>query len=75
VFVVETMGGFCGYLATMSGLASGADAAYIFEEKFTISNLRVSTEQTVAPFGKTSYNFVETFWWWWKCTKKVSVKG
>lgn len=40
VFVVETMGGYCGYLATMSGLAGGADAAYIFEDKFTITDLR-----------------------------------
>ncbi|XP_070208745.1 ATP-dependent 6-phosphofructokinase-like isoform X3 [Littorina saxatilis] len=40
VFVVETMGGFCGYLATMSGLAAGADAAYIYEDKITISKLR-----------------------------------
>ncbi|XP_065322849.1 ATP-dependent 6-phosphofructokinase-like isoform X2 [Gordionus sp. m RMFG-2023] len=40
VFVVETMGGFCGYLATCSGLAAGADAAYIFEEKFTIKDLQ-----------------------------------
>ena len=32
VFIVETMGGYCGYLATMAGLAGGADAAYIFEE-------------------------------------------
>ena len=39
VFVVETMGGYCGYLATMAGLAGGADAAYIFEEKFTIKDL------------------------------------
>lgn len=40
VFVVETMGGYCGYLATMSALAAGADAAYIYEEKFTVSDLR-----------------------------------
>ncbi|CAL8069090.1 unnamed protein product [Calicophoron daubneyi] len=40
VFVVETMGGFCGYLATMSGLAGGADAACIYEEPFTIDDLR-----------------------------------
>lgn len=33
------MGGFCGYLATFSALAGGADAAYIFEEKFTIKDL------------------------------------
>ena len=42
VFVVETMGGYCGYLATMSGLAGGADAAYVFEDKITITDLRVS---------------------------------
>uniref|UniRef100_H2Z9H5 6-phosphofructokinase n=1 Tax=Ciona savignyi TaxID=51511 RepID=H2Z9H5_CIOSA len=39
-FVLETMGGYCGYLATMSGLAAGADAAYIFEEEFTIKDLQ-----------------------------------
>lgn len=36
------MGGYCGYLATMAGLAAGADAAYIFEEKFGIRDLEVS---------------------------------
>lgn len=41
VFIVETMGGYCGYLATMAGLAAGADAAYIFEEKFNIRDLEV----------------------------------
>lgn len=41
VFIVETMGGYCGYLATMAGLAAGADAAYIFEEKFSIKDLEV----------------------------------
>jgi len=40
VFVVETMGGYCGYLATMSALAGGADAAYIFEENFGIKDLQ-----------------------------------
>lgn len=43
VFIIETMGGFCGYLATMSGLAAGADAAYIYEEKFSIRDLEVNT--------------------------------
>lgn len=42
VFIVETMGGYCGYLATMAGLAAGADAAYIFEEKIYIKDLEVS---------------------------------
>jgi len=39
VFIVETMGGYCGYLATMAGLAGGADAAYIFEEPFKVQDL------------------------------------
>uniref|UniRef100_A0A646QIL3 ATP-dependent 6-phosphofructokinase n=1 Tax=Hemiscolopendra marginata TaxID=943146 RepID=A0A646QIL3_9MYRI len=39
VFIVETMGGYCGYLATLSGLAGGADAAYIFEEPFNVHDL------------------------------------
>lgn len=33
------MGGYCGYLATVAGLAGGADAAYIFEEHFSIKDL------------------------------------
>ena len=41
VFVVETHGGYCGYLATLAGLAGGADAAYIFEEPFAIKDLQV----------------------------------
>ena len=40
VFIVETMGGYCGYLATMAGMAGGADAAYIYEDPFNITNLR-----------------------------------
>ena len=39
VFIVETMGAYCGYLATMAGLAGGADAAYIHEEAFGIKDL------------------------------------
>ncbi|XP_067936194.1 ATP-dependent 6-phosphofructokinase-like [Watersipora subatra] len=39
VFVVETMGGYCGYLATLSALAGGADAAYINEEPFACADL------------------------------------
>jgi len=35
------MGGYCGYLATMSALAGGADAAYIYEEPFSIEDLQV----------------------------------
>ena len=39
VFVVETMGGYCGYLASVAGFASGADQSYIFEEPFTIHDI------------------------------------
>jgi len=48
VFVVETMGGYCGYLATMAGLAGGADAAYIFEEKFSIKDLQGDVSHLIA---------------------------
>ncbi|KAH7723923.1 6-phosphofructokinaseliver type-like protein [Aphelenchoides avenae] len=40
VFIIETMGGFCGYLATVSALASGADNAYIFEEKYSVDDIK-----------------------------------
>ncbi|KAE9548297.1 hypothetical protein FO519_008495 [Halicephalobus sp. NKZ332] len=40
VFIIETMGGYCGYLATISALASGADNAYIFEENFTVDDIK-----------------------------------
>lgn len=42
MFVVETMGGKCGYLATMAGIAAAADAAYIREEPFGVYELQVS---------------------------------
>ncbi|KAL7670293.1 hypothetical protein ACOME3_005232 [Neoechinorhynchus agilis] len=39
IFIVETMGGNCGYLATLAGLASGADQAYIKEEPYNIFDI------------------------------------
>ncbi|KAM9177123.1 ATP-dependent 6-phosphofructokinase, muscle type [Mergus octosetaceus] len=44
VFIIETMGGYCGYLATLAGLAGGADAAYIYEEHFNIRDLQINVE-------------------------------
>lgn len=38
------MGGYCGYLASMAGLAGGSDAAYIHEEKFGIKQLMEDLE-------------------------------
>ena len=40
VFIIEVMGGNCGYLAVLSGLASGADAAYIPELPVNIDELQ-----------------------------------
>ncbi|KAE9525601.1 hypothetical protein AGLY_014128, partial [Aphis glycines] len=39
VFVVEILGGLCGYLTSMTALACGADASYILEEKHSIIDL------------------------------------
>lgn len=44
VFIIETMGGYCGYLASVGGLAAGADAAYIYEEPFDIRDLQVTQQ-------------------------------
>ncbi|XP_051818112.1 ATP-dependent 6-phosphofructokinase, platelet type isoform X1 [Antechinus flavipes] len=44
VFIIETMGGYCGYLASMGGLSAGADVAYIFEEQFDIRELQANVE-------------------------------
>ena len=61
VFVIETMGGYCGYLATMSALAGGADAAYIYEEPFSIEDLQVYFDFTLHVFGNYRENFPEIF--------------
>lgn len=52
VFVIETMGGYCGFLATLASLAGGADAAYIFEEKPTIIDLHRDVQYMVEKFKK-----------------------
>ncbi|MBC8164207.1 MAG: 6-phosphofructokinase [Roseiflexaceae bacterium] len=38
-FIVEVMGGYCGYLALMSGLASGAERIYLHEQGVTLDDL------------------------------------
>ena len=45
------MGGYCGYLATLGGLASGADAAYIYEEPSSIEAILVSSAITSVDRG------------------------
>lgn len=48
VFIIETMGGYCGYLATVGGLAAGADTVYIYEEPFDIRDLQVREKKSVS---------------------------
>jgi 6-phosphofructokinase 1 len=43
-FVVEVMGRKCGYLALMSGLATGAERVYINEEGVTLRDLMADVE-------------------------------
>uniref|UniRef100_A0A4W6FDA9 ATP-dependent 6-phosphofructokinase n=1 Tax=Lates calcarifer TaxID=8187 RepID=A0A4W6FDA9_LATCA len=52
VFVVETMGGYCGYLATSTGIAVGADAAYIYEEPINIHDLKTNVEHLAEKMKK-----------------------
>jgi 6-phosphofructokinase 1 len=49
-FVVEVMGRYCGYLALMAGLASGAERVYLNEEGVTIADLQIDVEELVAGF-------------------------
>ncbi|HSO22813.1 MAG TPA: 6-phosphofructokinase [Chondromyces sp.] len=50
-FVVEVMGRYCGYLALMAGLASGAERVYLNEEGVSISDLQADVENLVAGFS------------------------
>ncbi len=50
VFVVEVMGRMCGYLALMSGLATGAERVYIHEEGVTLRDLMTDVEKLVKGF-------------------------
>jgi len=52
VFMIETMGGYCGYLATMASMASGADAAYIYEEAFGIKELVHDLDAMISKMDK-----------------------
>ncbi|KAI6062358.1 ATP-dependent 6-phosphofructokinase, muscle type [Aix galericulata] len=56
VFIIETMGGYCGYLATLAGLAGGADAAYIYEEHFNIRDLQRCNENYTTDFIYNLYS-------------------
>ncbi len=43
-FIVEVMGRFCGYLAVMTGLATGAERVYLNEQGVTLKDLQRDLE-------------------------------
>jgi 6-phosphofructokinase 1 len=49
-FVVEVMGHYCGYLALMSGMATGAERVYLHEEGVKLRDLQVDVENLLAGF-------------------------
>jgi len=49
-FVVEVMGHYCGYLALMGGLASGAERVYLNEEGVTLNDLQADVEALTEGF-------------------------
>ncbi|XP_041056532.1 ATP-dependent 6-phosphofructokinase, liver type-like isoform X1 [Carcharodon carcharias] len=53
VFIVETMGGYCGYLASATALAVGADAAYIYEDPINIHDLTANVEHLTGKMKTT----------------------
>jgi 6-phosphofructokinase 1 len=49
-FVVEVMGRYCGYLALMSGLATGAERVYLHEEGVALKDLQVDLHNLIEGF-------------------------
>ena len=49
-FVVEVMGHYCGYLALMSGMATGAERVYLHEEGVKLRDLQVDVERLLKGF-------------------------
>jgi 6-phosphofructokinase 1 len=49
-FVVEVMGRYCGYLALMAGLATGAEQVFLHEEGITLDTLRDELGRMSASF-------------------------
>lgn len=52
VVVVEVMGHYCGYLALMSGLSTGAERVYSHEEGITLKDLERDVEDLKRGFSK-----------------------
>ena len=49
-FVVQVMGGDCGYLALIAGLATGAERVYLPEEGLSLMDLQTDVDQLVEGF-------------------------
>ena len=52
LFLVEVMGRFCGYLALMSGLATGAEHIYLHEKGINLNSLRFQLKELKKAFKK-----------------------
>jgi 6-phosphofructokinase 1 len=51
-FVVEVMGRFCGYLALMGGLSTGAERVYLNEEGVSLADLKRDLDHLVEGFQR-----------------------
>jgi len=49
-FVVEVMGHYCGYLATMGGMATGAERVYTHEDGVSLKDLQHDVEMLTSGF-------------------------
>ncbi len=49
-YIVEVMGRRCGYLALMSGLATGAERVYLHEEGITLKSMKEDLDRLVEGF-------------------------
>ncbi|MCU0303685.1 MAG: 6-phosphofructokinase [Thermoanaerobaculales bacterium] len=49
-FVVEVMGRYCGYLALMGGLSTGAERVYLHEEGVSLADLKADLDHLVHGF-------------------------
>ena len=50
-FIVEVMGRYCGYLAAMSGMATGAEEVYLHEIGINLDKLRRHVKRLVTSFN------------------------
>lgn len=49
-FVIEVMGRYCGYLAMMSAMATGAERVYLHEDGITLEDLKADVDRLIASF-------------------------